>query len=288
MPTLAAVEQYLYRDDGIVLGSDATLPFVDILNVQGLDSAETRATVKDHEGTDGGFVESKYDKLRTVVISAVAYTSPTAYEAYMDQLKANFASDDTVNPFYFQTDAGQRVVFGKSQGLKYEKTNERNYGKQQFSVTLLCPDSRIYSPDAVTSGPIYLGSATVAGRGYPKGYPFGYGIAATQSAGSITPGGNRDTPGWMVITGPIINPVVVNDTTGQQEVFTTSLAALETLWINPRVRTVRLGQGGPSRRNTMRGPWWYLKKDQNNFRLLGSGGTAGVTKLEVFARPAWR
>jgi hypothetical protein len=206
----------------------------------------------------------------------------------MDRLKENFGSDDTIYPFYFQTDAGQRAVFGKSQGLKYQKTNERNYGVQQFSVTLLCPDPRIYSPDTATSGPIYLGSATIAGRGYPKGYPFGYGIAATQSAGVITPGGNRDTPGWMVVTGPIINPVIVNDTTGQQEVFTTSLAALETLWINPRVRTVRLGQGGPSRRNTMRGPWWFLKKGQNSFRLLGSGGTVGVTKLEIFARPAWR
>lgn len=288
MPTLTAVEQYQYTDTGIVLNSDATLPFVDVTNVQGLDSAPTRQTVKDHEGTDGGFVDSKYETLRTVVLEATAYTDPSAFEYYMDQLKGNYAPSAVDLPFYFQTDNGQRVVYGKSQGLKYSKTNERGYGKQPFNFTILCPDPRIYSSSIISSGPIYLGSATVQGRGYPKAYTFGYGIAATQSSGSITPGGNRDTPGWYVITGPIVNPTIVNDTTGQQWTFNITLADGEYLWIKPRVKTVRLGENGPSRRNTLRGPWWFLQQGQNNFRLLGSGGTAGVTNLTVYAQPAWR
>jgi hypothetical protein len=287
MPTLV-VEQYQFRDDGMVLNTDATLPFVDVTSVQGLDSAPTRATTKDHEGADGGFIESKYETFRTVVLEATAYTLPTAYEAYMDQLKANFEPNVVDQPFYFQTDNGQRVVYGKSQGLKYTKSNERSIGKQPFGVTILCQDPRIYTPTIVSSGKIYLGSVVTGGRGYPKSYPYGYGSAATQSAGSITPGGNRETAGWYLITGPIVNPSIVNDTLGKQWTLNISLAAGEVLWIKPRIKTVRLGETGPSRRNTLKGPWWLLKPGTNSFRLLGSGGTVGVTNLEVFAQPAWR
>jgi hypothetical protein len=285
---ITAVEQYQFLDDGIVLNSDATLPFVDITGVSGLDSAPLRATTKDHEGSTGGWVESDLETLRTVVLDGIAYAEPTALDAYLDQLKANFAPNKTAQPLYWSSDNGSRVVFGKSQGLKYSKSNSRSWGQQPVQVTFLCGDSRIYSPVVVSSGAIYLGSVVVAGRGYPKGYTFGYGSAATQSAGVITPGGNRDTPGWYVITGPAINPVIVNDTLGVQEIFTITLGASEELWINPKNKTVRLGEYGPSRRNTMRGPWWNLAPTANNFRLLGSGGTVGVTNLNIYARPAWR
>lgn len=288
MPTLTAVEQYQFTDTGIILNSDAALPFVDVKEVAGIDSAPVRATTKDHEGTDGGFIESQYETFRTVVLSGDAYADPTALDVYMDSLKANFAPSRGALPFYWESDNGSRVVYGKSQGLKFSKTNQRSYGLQPFNVTILCSDPRIYSPSVVSSDPVYLGSVVTQGRGYLKSYPFGYGSAATQSAGSITPGGNRDTPGWYVITGPIINPTIVNDTLGMQWTFTISLAAGEELWIRPRVKTVRLGDTGPSRRNTLRGPWWFLLPGQNNFRLLGSGGTVGITNLEIFAQPAWR
>jgi hypothetical protein len=181
------------------------------------------------------------------------------------------------------------VVFGKSQGLNYTKDKERSWGRQKFNFTILCPDPRIYSPTIVSSGPIYAGAAASGGRGFNKSYPFGYGTTnAAEGAGSITPGGNRNTPGWYVITGPIINPKIINDTLGLQWTFTMSLAAGETLWINPRSKTVRLGEFGPSRRSKMRGPWWLLSKGTNQFRLAGTGGTPGTTNLTVYARPAWR
>jgi hypothetical protein len=286
-PSLA-VEQYQFTDNGILLNSDPTLPFVDITGVQGLDNAPTRTSTKDHEGTDGGWVDSKYETLRTVVIDAIAYAVPTALDAFLDQLAANFAPTDSAQPFYWMSDNGPRVVYGKSQGLKWNKSNSRGWGTQTIQFTLICGDPRKYGTSVVSSNPIYLGSAATGGRGYNKSYTFGYGAAATQSAGSITPGGNRETPGLYVITGPIINPGIVNDTLGLAWTFQTSLNATETLNIDPRVRTVRFGSGGPSRRNAMRGPWWLLLSGQNNFRLLGSGGTAGVTNLTITAQPAWR
>jgi hypothetical protein len=287
MPTLL-VERYQFRDDGLVLNTDPPVPFVDVTQIQGLDAAPLRSTTKDHEGTDGGFVESLHETLRTVVLDCVAYADPEALDTYLDILKENFEPNDAAQPLYWESDNGPRVVFGKSQGLNYSKSNERGWGKQKFNVTILCGDPRIYTPTIVSSGAIFLGSGVIVGRGYNKAYPFGYGTAVTQSAGSITPGGNRSTPGWYVITGPIINPTIINDTLGLEWKFTIALTAGQELWINPKNRTVRLGEFGPSRRNTMKGPWWLLNKTTNQFRLTGSGGSAGVTNLTVYARPAWR
>jgi hypothetical protein len=283
------VERYQFRDDGVVINADPTMPFVDLITVQGLDATPLRLTTKDHEGTDGGFVESLNETLRTVVLDCDAYADPSAMDTYMDILKENFEPSASPEPLYWMSDNGPRVVFGKSQGLNYTKTKERSWGHQKFNVTILCPDPRIYSPTIISSGPIYTGGVAAGGRGYPKSYPFGYGTTtASEGAGSITAGGNRDTPGWYVITGPIINPIVTNDTLGLQWKFTIALTAGQELWINPRSKTVRLGEFGPSRRNTLRGPWWLLRKGTNQFRLAGSGGTPGVTNLTVYARPAWR
>jgi len=287
-PTLT-IEQYQYGDDGIVLNTDVALPFVDITGIQGLDNAPPRTTTKDHEGADGGWVDSKYETLRTVVVDAIAYADPSALDTYLDQLTANFAPGDSPRPLYWRSDNGMRVVYGKSQGLKYSKSNTRGIGVQTIQFTIICGDPRKYSPDVTASVPIYLGSAIVQGRGYTKSYTFGYGSAATQSAGSMTPGGNRPTPGLYVIRGPIINPSIVNDITGQVWTFQLTLAANEYLYIDPRVRTVRFGSAtGASRRNAMRGSWWFLSPGLNNFRLLGSGGIVGTTNLTIYAQPAWR
>jgi hypothetical protein len=287
MPTLN-VEEYQFRDDGILLnGDDLALPFVDVTRVEGLDTAPYRTQTKDQEGTDGGFVDAQFETLRTVVLDLDIYADPNALDTYLDDLKENFEPNEDYQPLYWRGDNGDRVVFGKSQGLKYSKTKQRSWGMQPATITILCGDPRIYSPEIVSSGPIILGTSAVGGRGYPKGFPFGYGGVATQGAGSITPGGNRSTPGWYVLTGPITNPIIINDTLGLQWTFTIALATGEELWINPKNLTVRLGEFGPSRRTNMKGPWWYLLKGENSFRLQGSGGT-GATKLEVFARPAWR
>src|SRR4051794_20897827 len=108
-PTLN-VEEYQFRDDGIPLNTTAQIPFVDIESVKGLDSGDLRTTTKDHEGTDGGFVDTKYETLRTVVIEGTVYCDPTQFETYMEALKANFGPTDISMPFYIMTDAGMRVV----------------------------------------------------------------------------------------------------------------------------------------------------------------------------------
>lgn len=287
-PTQLGIEQYQFTDTGLILNSAVNMPFVDITQVEGLlDSAPLRLTQKDHEGRNGGFINAFFEQMRTIVLTGTIYCDPNQFETYLDQLKQNYAPASTPQPLYFQTDAGLRLLNCKSAGVKAPRTNARSYGKQDFTITLVAEDPRTYSAGSVSSGPIYLGSVIVAGRGYPKAYTYGYGSAATQSAGVITPGGTRTTPGNYIITGPIVNPSIVNDTLGLTWTFNITLAATDQLVISPDLRTVRLGVNGPSRRYVMAGPWWELGTGPNNFRLLGSGGNSN-TNLTITAQAAWR
>lgn len=289
MPVLTA-EQYQFGDNGILLNGPSTYPFTDVDKIQGLDSTPIRLTTRDRVNKHGSWIDARYETIRTVVIDCTSYTDPNYHDVYMDQLKANFGPSDLPVPFYFTTDNGNRVLYCKSQGLRYTKDSDRGFGKQAWQVILLAGDPRVYTPGIVTSGPIYLGSSVTGGRGYPKGYPFGYGAAAAISAGTITVSGNRGTPAQYIITGPIINPGIANDTLGMIWQFAgLSLGAGETLYIDSAATTVRRNSAtGPSNRKYMGGMWWDLQNGQNNFRLLGSGGTAGVTNLVINAQSAWR
>lgn len=286
MPATLSVEQYQFGDTGIVLNSSPSIPFVDIEQVSGLDNGDVRSSTKDHEGADGGFVDSAYQTLRTVVLEGTIYANPNAFEAYMESLKANFAPTFLPVPLYFQTDAGPRVVYGKSQGLRYVKTNARNYGKQPFSVTILCEDSRIYDSTTQTVT-VYTNTIVTEGRGYNKGYPFGYGAAIEPNSGTLILPGSRTSPGQYMLYGPVVNPIVINDTLGLEWDFFIALSKDDYLIIDPAYKTVRLN-GGQSRRSSMVGRWWQLQPGTNDFRLFGTDTVTGVTRLVVNALPSWR
>lgn len=279
------IEEYQFKDDGIVLNTDAVVPFVDVVSIQGLDSGALRTTTKDHEGTDGGFVDAKYETLRTVVIQGVAYTDPTQFEVFMEELKKNYGPSDTAEPFYFMTDNGPRVVYGKSLGVKYAKTNQRSYGVQPFNVTILCEDPRVYI--AETEMATIRAGGFVGGFSFPFAFPFSFGPTVAPSSGTLVLLGNREVPGSYVLNGPITNPTVLNETLGLSWNFSLALSAGEFLIINPRLKTVRYN-GGPSRRSSMKGRWWMLQPGPNDFRLVGDGADENVTSLVIDAKPARR
>src|SRR5881392_2280689 len=84
---------FQYRDNGVILNSDPvdpTDPFVDIIKVTGLDSAEYRSTERDREGQDGGFADAEFEKMRTIVLEGTVYCPTDVIESYLDSLKGNY------------------------------------------------------------------------------------------------------------------------------------------------------------------------------------------------------
>src|SRR5688572_6728883 len=127
IPTLE-VEQYQYKDTGVLLNGDPPGSFFDVLKVSGLDSAPTRTQTADREGVDGGYVDSEFETIRTVVLEGNIYADPFNMETYLDALKENFAVTNVNQPLYFQTDAGIRMINGKAQGIRYDKDQLRRLG----------------------------------------------------------------------------------------------------------------------------------------------------------------
>lgn len=289
MPSLN-LEEYQYADNGVLLNGSANgLPFVDVESVSGLDSAPYRSQTHDREGVDGGYVDAEFETIRTITLEGFIYTVPTSTEAYLDQLKANFAPTKVAKPFYFQTDAGQRVAWGKSLGINYVKDQQRRLGIHEFQIQILCNDPRTYEPNLVSNS-TELEAVVTTGRTYPKTYPLLYGAAASDNALTLTLGGNRLTPGKLRINGPVINPSIIYDNTGSIFDFNTTIDTGDYIEIDLSNRSVLLN-GITPRRNimTLTGTWFLLEPGDNQFRFFGTQSPpTPLASLIVSAYSAWR
>lgn len=249
-PTLAA-EEYQFEDTGIKLNGGSTLPFVDVTSIDGLDNAPVRFSTNAREGMDGAWADAEFEDVRTVTIEASIYAPVTALETYLDALKANFAPSAIAKPFYFGTDAGTRVVFGKSTGLRYPKQTSRRLGIVDIQVQILCEDPRIYSPDIIT-------------RVLP---------------GTLTLGGNRDSTGTITLTAGT-NPVV----TLSGSSFTFALTISAPTIIDLRNRTIlRNDKTNVRKFVTIVGGWPKFVAGNNVIGLTGTGAAGSAA-----ARSAWR
>src|ERR1041385_8729033 len=149
---------YTFRFDtstslGVVLNDDASIPFVDIQSVTGLDSAEYRETMRDHEGTDGGFLDAEFEKGREIILEGVVYANSSNIEPYMDNLKFNFAPATTPSEFHFKAPgANERLLFVKPRGVRYNWDQLRRLGMTSIQFLMYAEDPRIY--DANTSSTI--------------------------------------------------------------------------------------------------------------------------------------
>jgi hypothetical protein len=139
-------EEFRYGLDGYPLnGNTSTLPFVDFERIDGLDSAPIRSSVSDREGQHGGFATAEFEGPRTVTLEGRLYCAPSALEAELDRLKANFSPTTIDKPLFFGTDTGEtRLVRGKSLGVRYVKDRERGIGVIKFQIQIVCQDPRIY------------------------------------------------------------------------------------------------------------------------------------------------
>lgn len=274
-------------DTGVVLNTDSTgLPFVDIEDVVGLDNAPYRETERDHEGTDGGFMDAEFERGRPVVLRGTIYADSASMETYLDSLKSNWAPSRTLIPFYFKAPGvDERVIFVKPLGCKYDWNALRRTGQAEVQFKMFAEDSIIYTA-ALQEHIINYGGDAGTGFGFNLGFNFSFGPVIPPTGANIPVGGNRATPAIMTITGPIVSPVITNDTLGTSLAFNITLSASDTLTINLANRTVLLN-GSANRRNTLLQPNWFFFQPGGTFIRFGGGSGTG-SFLTIQYRDAWR
>lgn len=274
-------------DAGVILNTDSTgLPFVDVNDVIGLDNAPYRETERDHEGTDGGFMDAEFEKGRPLIVQGMIYADTSTMESYLDSLKSNWAPSTTLVPFYFKSPGvAERCVFVKPLGCKYDWTTMRRYGCAEVQFKMFAEDPRIYTAEEQVVVINYGGEAGT-GFAFDLGFDFGFGPAIPPTGANIPVGGNRPTPATLTITGPITSPVITNDTLGVSLAFNITLTASDTLTIDLANRTVVLN-GSQNRRNTLQVPnWFFLSQGTTFLRYGGGNGTGSFVTIRY--RDAWR
>lgn len=272
-------------DSGVVLNTSAILPFVDIEKVEGLDSAPYRETFRDHEGVDGGYIDAEFEQGRDIMLEGIATCDVNSVETYLDSLKYNFAPVTSPIPFYYKAAGlGERVLFVKPRGCRYDWEQARRTGCTAIQFLMYAEDPRIYENNLLNIVIPFGGSATT-GFGFSLGFNLDFGVAIPPFGSFIVNSGNRPTPAILTITGPVVNPRVINDTDSKSLNFTITLSGADSLVIDLDRRTVTLN-GSTNARNTLTTSDWFYFKPGNTF--IRFGGTSGSGNLAIAYRSAWR
>jgi hypothetical protein len=273
-------------DNGIVLNDDAaSLPFVDIDRVAGLDSPTFRETMRDHEGVDGGFIDAEFETGREIFLEGTAYCVTGLEEMYMDELKFNYAPVTTSIPLYLKAPAvDERLIFVKSRGVSYDWSTLRRIGMTRVQFKMFAEDPRLYD-NFLQEYVIPFGGEIGTGLGFNFGFNFGFGVTVLPNGLTVTNVGNRPTPAILTIVGPVVNPTIINDTLSRTLAFAITLGALDSLVVDLGNRTVTLN-GNVNRRNTMTQSNWFLISQGDSF--IRFGGQSGTGTMTVTFRNAWR
>jgi|SRR5262245_20905995 len=285
MPTLTDY-QYQLDTTGVLLNSDATLPFVDITKIAGLDSSPFRETIREREGQDGGFIDAEFETGRDLSIEGMVYGIVGNTEPFLDSLKANWGPRTAPVPFYFKLPGvSQRVLFVKPRGTRYDQDTAQRVGCTPIQFLMYAEDPRIYD-DNLISIVIPFGGLATTGFGFNFGFNFTFGTSVPATGGSVLNSGNRPTPALISMTGPVVNPRIINDTAGRTlSFYPMTLGGGDTVVIDLDHRTAVLN-GSTNVRGLMQTPDWFLFPPGNSF--IRFGGESGSGTLTVSYRNAWR
>lgn len=156
-----------------------------------------------------------------------------------------------------------------------------------WSVVIFCPDPRLYS-DTLSSGSYDPTDTGEGGLTFSLDFELVFEGDGTATLDVVNEG-NIATPPTLTITGPVVNPKVTNETTGEA-IQTTGLDldTDETIVIDVAARQAYLGgtTARPDLIDSSTTTWFDLDPGTNQLRLTGSGMSATETELAVEWRSA--
>lgn len=159
-------------------------------------------------------------------------------------------------------------------------------GVARWGVSLFAADPRIYS--AVLKEQSYDPTSALLGGGvnftlsFPLEFP-----TSTASHLELVNGGNFPSPPVLTIQGPVEDPSVDNDTTGETIDLRYIMGANDVIVVDVGAREITLnGAERPDLLRVQDSTWWELAAGTNQIRMRGTGMSPGVTELTVQYRDA--
>lgn len=160
---------------------------------------------------------------------------------------------------------------------------------KRFVVPLVSADDRIVGTAINTATIVPGGAGGIVGYSDPYSDPYSEEFNVSGQVTVVNAGKAGARP-WFVIEGPIVNPRLRNNTTGEEIRITYTLAAGEFLTVetHPARRSVMLAGtatrwGAVDNANTS---WWELRRGSNDVRLLSTSFGVGA-ELTINWRDSW-
>jgi phage-related protein len=275
-----ALSNYQFQFGSFVFG--AGTPFV-VTEVTGLEDLPQIRNQDDNKGyNDGMFTGRDFYSGRTItfmlnVLAGNGNTAQQNFNLFQAAINPQQTGVSTLQ-FLLSPSDSQKQIGARVRSRAVPITPEYTYGRITAQVTMFCPDPRYYD---VATQSLSLSPSAVSGRTYNRTYNLTYGGGSLTNSGNIVNYGWATTNPIITITGPTVNPVVSNVTTGQSITINYSLGALDTLVIDLNLKTVFLN--GVSARNILanNSQWFSAPPGTTQISFSGTSYTIGVTSCTV-------
>jgi hypothetical protein len=240
---------------------------------------EPRSVTGDNSSDHGSWDGTKFYGPRSYELKGKAF-APT-HEA-LHRAKRRLAAACGIRPFDLRVLEPGFDRFGSFRRdgrlLWTELTNNPSSHVAQFSVPLWAKDPRAYSTQVRTASTGF--PTTTGGLNLPTVVPFLLDAVTTTGEMVLLNDGNETAwPVYRIDPGaqPVVDPAIVDATTGQAMRFAITINPGEWLTIDTHTHRV-LGNGDPqaNRRVTFHGDWFGLEPGTTPVRFAGASG-AGST-----------
>ena len=177
------------------------------------------------------------------------------------------------------------IFFGRPTRFSAPIDTDFNYGRVNIQTEWSCPDGLLYD-NAIISGSCGLPNPT-SGMTFPATFPLNFGASSGGSFQMNNTGAYTSAP-YFTVTGPVSNPIISNQTTGQQIKLNLVLGASDVIGIDCQSGTVTLN--GTANRNTnvdITTQFFGLTPGVNTIGYGSSDSTAVTSQLTGYALPAY-
>jgi len=277
MTTLTA--QYSFSFNSQVFGGEGS-PY-QILSVDGLESLPGIRNQDDNRGfADGMFSGRDFYAGRTIsiIFNTFGLGATSAQENFNHIQSYLLPQTSGTTPLYFFfPGSGTQFVNARVRGLRTTVDPNYTYGYITSQVEFFCPDPRYYNTNQQTATMTY---SAPTGRIYDRTYDLTYGGGSVALQTTITNSGWTTTYPNILIKGPIIDPQIGNQTTGNTLYFDVSMIAGDELNIDLLNKLITFN--GASARNLLTSGTWFGAQPGNNiYTFQGTGTANGVTEAII-------
>lgn len=250
--------------------------------VQGLEYSDIRQNSYDNPGQFGANVSANLYSGRPITLEGWVYGNTiTEYEQRRRTFLENFAIERDA----FSLPVAKTLKFQTMDDLQLEadvhvrkvRFQRKSLLGARFSIDLYAPDYLLYDQNLQSQT---VSRASGGGAIYPIIYPIIYG-ASTGGSIILVNGGTAETYPIIYLNGPLINPIIQNDTLGRYIELNLTIATGEQVIIDMKKKTILKGTLSVIANKSVPSKFWWLAKGANTIKFFTSStGDTGSAQIQ--------